>query len=155
MTLKYFLCWCKFKKIKNYEDLRYSLEHFPYRHITIEQGKSIRKGRLRNKNNTQDYEIYVDAKSLSGHIMTIESAKTKNKVCSVHHLSIHSDFRGKKLGKPCIEGFIKLVKYEKSIEKIKFEERLWKQKHYQTFFNETLNTKLVNNKPDIWELMIE
>ncbi|WP_157954428.1 GNAT family N-acetyltransferase [Saccharospirillum mangrovi] len=152
MSLKYFLYWCRIKRLKTFDDLRFSLENFPYRHFSYEQGNVIRRGGLRNKNNVQDYEIYCSSKTLSGHIMTIERANTKHQVCSIHHLSIHPDFRRKKLGKSCIKGFIKLVKYEKKVDKLRFEERLWFEVYYQDFFNNTLGATLVSSNPDVWEL---
>jgi ribosomal protein S18 acetylase RimI-like enzyme len=155
MTLKYLLFLCRLKRIVTYDDLRYSLEKFPYRHISYRQGEVIKKGSLRSDDNhIRDYEIFICSKSRAGLIMSIESANAIAPTSSIHHLSIHPEFRGENLGVSCVKSFSKLIKYEKEIETIQFEERLWQEGYYQAFFNDTLGATLISSNPDIWQLAI-
>lgn len=142
------------KKINKVDELKVSLTESPYNHITVGPGLSIKKGEYRGKGINNDFHIYVDAKKQIGLVMTLERVTVSGEVAYIQHLSVHSDFRKKGLGKPCVDCFISFLKNEKNISKVIFSERLGNRVYYQRFFNQVMNASPVEGKNDNWELEV-
>lgn len=152
---KLFLDFLKKKKsIQNMDDLLSSLESSPYDHVLPFSGIVIHPGALRiSQRAGLDFNLYINAKKQSGWLMSIEGVSVHNGVMTIRHLSVHKEFRGLGLGKPCVECFLSLIKKECGIKKTVFRERLGRRPHYAAFFSDTLGARLCDDSP-AWELSV-
>lgn len=144
----------KRKKISDINDLKSSLQSDPYYHIIAFPDTKVVPGSLNIGRAGRDFYVYVDAEEKSGWLMSIEGVSIEKDVLTIRHLSVEKGFRGKKLGKPSIDSFVSLVKKERGISKVIFQERLGKEQHYYNFFTNTLGAQICSSNPIAWELPV-
>lgn len=115
-------------------------------------GTKITPGKLKFAQYNTQYGIW--GKNNSEWIMTLEGVCIENYTVTILHLSVHKSFRGKGLGKACVNSFISLLKNEFGITKVIFYERLGAEHYYQNFFNCTLGAIPVQGQTYVWELSV-
>jgi len=154
MLIKYIKSIFSSKEITSISELKQSLINEPNRHITSGPMNVVDKSLFSSKRVISDFHVYIEAKKLAGHVMSLENVHIFDGVVTVPHFSIHKDFRGKSLGQSCIESLIKLLQEEVEISIIRFTERLGYLDHYVKFFEETLSAKRTSAESGVWEVYV-